>query len=569
MKRLLSFLALLSVAWTFNWSNPVDQMGKPRGIFTTTPFPITEASTTYSVTNDESPNGKAFALGNKFYVDGAAADDNGAGTWASPFKTLTRALATVGSTNGNTTIIVRGAHDAFDGIYQNNHYSWAGVGLSDTQRLTIVGYGQERPVFDGTNSTVNSVMFGGYSGWASNIFTTFQRVKAINAAREVFGVGEDVTNPSGCYFNLIDVHCQSNTATILGNGNIYYLNADNGWVFHCTLERAGGHGAKLGDGSAFNLFEWNTVTENGKWPGTTNCLSRTVGIDYAADRDRATNCIGRYNLMDGCLSHGVQFRRQHAFSFHHNEVLHWGEGIGYIDMSGVTPNGVTILANSWGDFYANKIHDPDVLDTNSILVQVSSSATNYTVKFWNNLMWSTNSGPTNGLDGVYLDTYSAPNVSMLNNSIVLTNDGACVRIVDADGSPTYAGQHPTYGLTNNLLAQWGTGAALHRVIYTTPPTPVRYNNLYWHPNGVTNYWTETGNGQVNADPLFSTNYTIAVGSPAIAAALTLASFTDDLNGLTRTNWDIGALQYVGAPAPPEPPSGFVPVMNVGTLRIGP
>lgn len=514
--------------WAFSWDSRLDLNGYPVGAYASTPFPLTEASTTYTNTTDEGST--VYLLGSVYYVDGAAVSDTGDGSFENPFKTLTHALAD--HSTGNKTILVRGAHDSFDGVYQCGSYSIP-YGLNNTQRFTIAGYGQERPVLDGTNST--SLMFGGYgTNGTTNLFVTLQRLRIINGGREVIGVGADSdTYKVGRYLNCIDLLCQTNTTSMVANGNIYYLNADYGYVSHCSLERSGGHGIKIGDGASHCIVEWCSVTENGYWEGRTNNANRSVGLDFPSDRDIATNNICRYNVMNVCLSHGLQLRRQHGFIVHHNEITGWGRGIGFIDMSGVVPFGVLISSTSWGSFYGNIVHNGYTGNTNSSMVYVQSDSLSVDVSMWNNVIYDVTG---NELDSVYLANANSPNVYLSNNTIVQSNSLACVRMRTASGTPVY-------GFTNNVFIQMGSGSPIAKVDYTSPPTPAKAYNCYYHPNGSAGYLGEDGTGEMVADPLL-VSYKPTGLSPLVSAGVVLSAFADDANGLARGSvWDIGAYEY--------------------------
>jgi hypothetical protein len=312
MIRLLPFLALLSLGWAFNWSNPVDQMGKPRGCFTVTPFPITEASTSYSITNDEGV--KTFTLGTLYFVDGAAADDSGSGTaFNSPKKFLHSAIALLGA-GTNATVLVRGAHDGFDGVYTNGAgYSFTSKsGIDDTHRLSVIGYGQERPIFDATNSA-NDIFYCGYQA-VTNAFITWQRMTCRNSLSTGWRWGMDGwldADKRAQFLNVIDCYGTNLTADPgANNGSIYCLNADGAWIYHNTFENAGGHGLKFGDGASYGIAEWNAIYNPGMWGLRTNFTSRAVGIDFPSDpNDRtATNVVVRYNYMTNCVGHGMQLR---------------------------------------------------------------------------------------------------------------------------------------------------------------------------------------------------------------------------------------------------------------------
>jgi hypothetical protein len=117
MKRTVAALISLLVASPclgqdyFDWAVRTDRDGMPAGHYETTPFPITETTTSCVVRNDEHPDGVVFELGSLHFVDGAAAA-GGDGSWGSPWATIAEAVAAVPA--GNETIVVQGAHDGFD-----------------------------------------------------------------------------------------------------------------------------------------------------------------------------------------------------------------------------------------------------------------------------------------------------------------------------------------------------------------------------------------------------------------------------------------------------------------------
>ena len=159
--------------WEFDWDIRNDRDGKPAGIYTETPFPIDENTISYSIKSDEYPEGKTYYLGTKYFVDGAYTGGSNDGSWEHPWTSISEALSNAGS--GNTAIIVRGAHDGFDGIYYgtyslSNHY-----GVDDTHRFMIVGYGQERPIFDGQGAT--SIIFTYQNSNRDDAYITLQRLQ--------------------------------------------------------------------------------------------------------------------------------------------------------------------------------------------------------------------------------------------------------------------------------------------------------------------------------------------------------------------------------------------------------
>ena len=56
--------AMGAEGWKYDWNVRTDRDGKPAGCYEVTPCPVTEASTSYSITNDE--GAKTYQLGDKF-----------------------------------------------------------------------------------------------------------------------------------------------------------------------------------------------------------------------------------------------------------------------------------------------------------------------------------------------------------------------------------------------------------------------------------------------------------------------------------------------------------------------
>ena len=191
-------------AWKYNWATRVDRDNRPAGIYTNTPYPITEASSNYFFKSDEFPEGKCYNLGTLYFLDGARPDNSGDGlSLATAKKTINAAVSAAGS--GNKTIIVRGAHDSFDGVYVETVSFWGLSGVDDTHRLMLVGYNQERPVIDG-NDAENHLITRGY---ASLAYITVQRFKLTNSRRCGVRLGWDVTEDKrDRYFNCVDISLQ-------------------------------------------------------------------------------------------------------------------------------------------------------------------------------------------------------------------------------------------------------------------------------------------------------------------------------------------------------------------------
>jgi hypothetical protein len=89
--------------------------------------------------------------------------------------------------------------------------------------------------------------------------------------------------------------------------------------------------------------------------------------------------------------------------------------------------------------------------------------------------------------------------------------------------------------------------------------------VYWHEPGQYNLdlagWktaTGTDTNSTEGDPLLNASWHLAAGSPCIDAAMTIAGFSDDYDGNTRTGaWDIGADETGGTALTTPPPGGTI------------
>lgn len=534
---LFMFAVCAHAEWSFDWTTKLDRMGKPPGIYTNTPFPIIESSNSYIITNDDNLTGKEFILGTLYFVDGGAADDTGSGlAFDSPKQLLASALTLAGS-NVNATIIVRGAHDAFDGVYTSRHIIGNYPGLDDTHRMMIVGYGQERPNFNGYSSPGTIFSCFGLTSLPTNIFFTLQRLAFIGATNQCIAVGYDSLDVKrGGYLNVIDCYGSNITASSTANvhnGLIYWMNADNGWCFHNSVDRIDGHGVKMGDGASYITAEWNDIKNISAWEGKTGYWNRGVGLDFPSDREGGRDHTIRYNIISNICAYGVQCRRSTNFVIKYNDISAYGQGYSMSNNPGASAmsaaNGILVAATSYGDIYNNKLHDVAVSNYSSVII-ISSSIIG-DVKIYNNIIYNnTNS------DGIYSDNGNYANIYCYNNTFVLNNTNSCVRLRSATGTPNY-------WFTNNIFHQTGSGGTLQRVIYTSPPTPEHGYNVHYCPIGMGSYWALNGTELTN-NPILTETYYLDTGSPAIGAGANLSSiFTTDINDAARPAvlaWDVGA-----------------------------
>ncbi|RPI76799.1 MAG: hypothetical protein EHM45_11715 [Desulfobacteraceae bacterium] len=534
----------------FDWNARIDRHGKPSGCFEETPFPIDETADSYSIKNDEYPNGRTYYLGTKYYVDGLRPDDSGDGlSMSNAKKTIAGAIQTAG--DGNKTIIVRGAHDEFDGVYRE-HTLWPKTGVDDAHRWMIVGYGQERPVIDAGGAMNVIVRSTGEDGPA---WVTLQRLKLQNAGYELIQIGSLSSKRDG-NFNWIDLwgYFGTNQRDTGRSGNFYSMGADHTWVFHCTSEHSYGHAFKIGDGAAHTLLEWSIAREFGWWPGvTSNPKTHPSGLDFP---DCGKNRVVRYNIVHTGLFYAIQVRGNQSYDpdgigltvFHHNEIYDTTHFQDVTDELGhVTPCQV-LLYNAYPGrnpsnqiyFYANIVRD----GADSDCYGVYSVSDADSIHIYNNQIYNNPAGE------IYVNNQLAQ-VLVYNNSVYHDHNTPLIR--------TAAGGKLV--LKNNLFYQNGA-AGLAQV---NGDQPIHEYNLYFYPygsfglnglgTGETNghpQWLELPDGGYQANHFKLTDHLAGVDLSSL--------FTIDFNGADRVTWDMGAYEYV-----PGGPYVFVTAPVPGTV----
>jgi hypothetical protein len=567
----------------FDWAVRTDRDGMPAGRYETTPFPITETTTSCVVRNDEHPDGITFELGSLHFVDGAAGA-GGDGSWALPWATIAEAIGAVPA--GNATIVVRGAHDGFDGVYPETGLTLKS-GVDDTHRWTLAGYGQERPVIEGGSKTDSVVVASGAVTYA-----TVQRLRIqdnfLNGVR---------TAPDDAFINVIDVWLYNNCrwdpekvnedgslGGTLGDGNLYFLGSDDSWIFHSTAERSDGHGFKVGDDADRNLVEWSVAMEAGWWEGTpvtdrshagqghpTACDFPNDGVDSDGDTvpDYGDGLVIRYNICGPSLFPAVQLRRTPDFVFHHNEVVgspRFGEV--YVDNRNAGIEQVIILGDrTWGIFYANLIRSPGSGKAEPLYtaeeglggvtaVSISGNAgAEGDITMWSNLIYGHDEEPSIDI-GYSEEGYS--NISLYNNSIAsaLSSLDWGVGVVHVNTS--FWNFESSFSFVNNIIHLAGAGRCTEW--HGHEGDILHDDNVYHHPSGELGFDAASlAAGESEADPLWEAlpagEYApsfaaLTEGSPARDTGSDLgAAFAAAFNNVARpqgSGWDIGAVEYAVA-----------------------
>jgi hypothetical protein len=608
MTRCLVFLAALlfcgslSAQDFFDWAVRTDRDGKPAGHYEETPFPITEDTESYTIRNDENPSGKTYELGTKHFVDGGFSGA-GDGSWASPWTTIAEAVASV--PEGNHTIIVRGAHDGFDGYYMGRGDLSLKSGVDDTHRWTLTGYGQERPVIGCWGGTSSVITAGGSVSYA-----TVQRLNIRDCNGNCVRTGPDdaavnvidLLLHNNCRWDPDVVNPDGSTGATHADGNLYFLGSDRCWIFHTTSENGDGHGFKVGDDADDNLVEWSVAREAGYWDGypvtdrshsgqghPTACDFPNDGVDSDGDTvpDYGDNLVIRYNICGISLFPAVQLRRTPNFSFHHNEVYgspHFGEV--YIDDRNAGIEQVIIHGDrTWGSFYANVIRDPGSGKTtplypseggvNAVLISGTPDAEG-PILLYNNLVYGHDDAASLRV-GYSEEGYA--DIHVYNNSIYSRFDVTGWDQAVFSVSPTFWNFDSELRFINNIL--YSDASADCTAWHDHEADMIHENNVYFHPSGGLGFDSANlGAGEMEADPLWvalpSGSYApaaaaLAEASPAVDSGADLgALFTSALNAAARPQgaaWDMGAYEYTvggleddlpeeaGPDAPVEPADG--------------
>ncbi len=518
MKKLLFILMLLpSISFGADydfWANDgVDSNGNAPGYMNTTPFPIDENSTTYTLTNDEGDT--VYILGTKYFVDADCsngitvydpAGDACTGGSETSYSSIGNAISAVSA--GNKTIIVRA------GTYNEYNLSIR-AGTDNTHRYMIVGYKQERPIIDGIDTTTTSSVI------SLSTYSTLQRVKV----QEHYYMG---SRAQADYGNIID-SWYYNTNTGSGDGNIYAAGSDGLFIHHTTSERVCGHAFKISDTASNSLIEWSVAKEFGYWSGLTVACrgsNHPSGFDYP---DTGANHVLRYSQAYTGLFYAIQFRPPSAggtVSVHHNEIwdtTHFDDVTG--EAGHVSANQVLFNNGSSGttNFYSNIVRDSS--DNGAYGVYITGDANIDTFNIYNNLFYGNNGEEIRILG-------SSATINLWNNSFY--DD-------DNDDALVNSGAGSGLDMKNNTFYQAGTSSCL------SVGSATHTYNRYYAPNG--SIGVSLGTGEVNGDPNWESVPTGAYADSYVTLQATDAgidlsgSFLNDFLGVTRGAWDRGAKEF--------------------------
>jgi hypothetical protein len=179
--------------------------------------------------------------------------------------------------------------------------------------------------------------------------------------------------------------------------------------------------------------------------------------------------------------------------------------------------------------------------------------------------------------GSGIDLESALRAKVYNNTMVnvaQTQNGG-IRIASADKGPP-AGIVTCHDceIRNNIIVMSSTRPMLFMGNGSHTGTLTMSNNRYYNTTGPAVYWWEPTSYSLNlaawqstsgtdansteGDPQLDAGWHLSGGSPCIGQGMTLAGFSNDYDGNTRTApWDIGADETGGTALTTPPPGGTI------------
>lgn len=538
---LLSVILVLSARsadYPFNWATKTDRDGRIAGYYSATPIPVTEALSSYSITNDEGT--KTLTLGTVYFVDGTLS-----GTTAT-YNPATRAATggsytaykTIGGSAvvgaGNNTILVR------SGTYKENAL-YLPAGTDSTHRYSVIGYNNERPIVDGTGGGAGDpIMQVSYYG-------TVQRLEFTNSTDASLRMAS-----TNSYFIDLYVH---DVQAAFGNAAIHLAGNTNAWINHCTISRTKNHGIKVSDATCYSIVEWTEVEWTAWWSpeGDEHGDSyHPTPIDLVSHNPLigVSNTVRYCSIRNACV-YGLGVAGQQGYSVHHNEVYNtflvyngyvggYANAATYIQNALIGAHATYLNEDACGSFYSNVIHDKngavDGVNLSSLFCignstdAAVSKSPNY---IYNNFLYQTDASSLNY--AVYVFNIAAGHdLRFLNNTLVADTAGTGDTILEV----LYTG---SVGITNNIVYQKGAGAA-----WGLQTGNVHNNNCVYYPSGTVGHTLDATD--ISADPLLvsASSFQIQSTSPCKDAGATLVGFSADINGTSRpwgAAWDIGAYEY--------------------------
>lgn len=195
-------------------------------------------------------------------------------------------------------------------------------------------------------------------------------------------------------------------------------------------------------------------------------------------------------------------------------------------------------------------------------------------------------------EGSGIDLEAALRAKVYNNTLINVaksqNGGIRISLSSFGGSPPDVPCHDCE-IRNNIIVLGSASARpmLFMGNNSHTGTLTMSNNRYYKMGGTAVYWWEpTGQYGLNlagwksasgtdansteGDPQVGADWHLLAASPCIGAAMTIAGFSDDYDGNTRSGaWDIGADETGGTALPTPPPVGTIGTGATGSTPAAP
>lgn len=451
--------------------------------------------------------------------------DSAAGTFAAPWLTLSKAVATV--IDGDFVAVHPGRYEEFNDFNRNV--------AAATNRITFIGYGastrgaqfrHSNYTYDGFDITSATAVVNGaiYVFPACDNFIV-RNCKIHDTPMDLDGVyvsNQGATTPDagalhGTIFN--------NIFTNVGSVNIA-INQGSNWVVRANQAydswTEGDFVRPLGDGHVIeDNFCWNL--NNGDTGGHADFFQVPLNSSHVRNitiqRNIVVGNLANWN-DDGdaqiCqIASGVQGQTTHTNLVWRNNIFYYVRGQANLSIDG---------AKFYNNLFYLSPRAPTQLSTYG-----GNNGSGYGTEWYNNIFFACSDGQT-ASRGWY---YNGTGVGSTNTTVFANYNFVC-----------------------------GTNGALKQV---APPD----NAFRWAVTG------QEANGINGGLPLFvdvpHLDFRLQTNSTLAGAGTVISGFTTDINGLTRSApWDMGPFAVSGSsdpPPPPPPPPPGTPGPRRGKRRV--
>ncbi|MBX3472999.1 MAG: right-handed parallel beta-helix repeat-containing protein [Planctomycetes bacterium] len=345
---------------------------------------------------------------------------------------------------------------------------------------------------------------------------------------------------------------------VAGQDNAFYIGtAGNCTVRRLTLQGGYFYAIKIDTGPCLveDCFIHGSGRDCVKIPGADNVTIRRCEIYNSGQRDPSNaegidNVAGDNMLVQDCYIHDIAT----------NGVYPKGGSIGSIIerclIRRCGSKGISMAQSSGLAFYDTTANPEyyscrDCIARNNIIEECEGSGIDLEsalrAKVYNNTMINVAKSSNGGIriasadKGAPAGIVTCRDCEIRNNIIVLGS--ASARPMVFMGNNSHQG---TLTMSNNRYYKQGGGS----FVFWWEPTSYTLNLAGWKTT------SGTDSNSTEGDPMVGASWHLNGGSPCLDAGMTIAGFSDDYDGNTRTGtWDIGADETGGTALTTPPPAG--------------